>query len=114
MDLSNLAVDVEPADVWSTWGILSEAERGFYMEFYAKVEGNQRIVPLDDAYLWSYRLFTPTEAQMNVVSDSGGYELCRTLSYRLTDGQKVAICNWIREHGSDHQIAMLRQGPAHL
>jgi hypothetical protein len=88
----------------TVWGDLSDSQRGIYLNFYARRVNNVPVEPSNNDAVWM--IHTPTEAQINAVSDMGD-ELCRTINYRLTDGQYDAIQAWVREHGSNHQIARL-------
>jgi hypothetical protein len=90
------------------WGDLTDSERGIYMNFYARTENNVRVQPGNNDPIWTTLIFTPTQAQINAVSDTGD-ELVRTINYRLNDNQYNAIQEWVREHGTNYQIGRLAQ-----
>jgi len=90
----------------AVWGDLTDSERGIYMNFYARTVNNIRVQPGNNDVIWPRRIYTPTEAQINAVSDTGD-DLVRTINYRLNDDQYNAIQIWVREHGSNYQRGRL-------
>jgi len=94
-----------------TWGDLTPVQRDFYTEFYAPTINNVRQTPQnnDPAPLGC----TPTEAQINAVCDMGD-TLCRTINYRLTQGQHNAIVAWVLQHLPNHPYPLLQYAGAEI
>jgi hypothetical protein len=84
----------------TTWQNLSNQEKEFYAEFYAPVENNVRQLPGDNDLL-IHRQYTPTEAQINYVCDTGD-RLTRTINYRMNAYQHTAVVQWIQGHLPNH------------
>jgi hypothetical protein len=89
----------------TTWQNLSNSQKNYYLEFYAPTENNVRQIPLNDDVVGP-RYYTPEEAQINAVCDMGD-RLCRTINYRLTTYQHLAIAAWVREHKPNHPDPLL-------
>ena len=87
----------------TTWQNLSFQQKNFYMEFNVHVENHMRQVPQDNDVVYNY---TPTEAQINAVCDTGD-RLVRTINYRLTANQQRAISAWVRRYLPDHPDPLL-------
>ena len=87
----------------TTWQNLSNQQKNFYTEFYAPVENNVRQLPQDNDVVYGY---TPTEAQIHAVCETGD-RLTRTINYRLTANQHLAIAAWIREYLPNHADPLL-------
>ena len=84
-------------DTWPTsWHNLLESEKCFYMEFYAPIEDNLKVMP-DNNDLISSECYLPNDGQLNYVLDRGD-NLVRSIGSRLNDGQRNAIIFWIEEH----------------
>ena len=84
-------------DTWPTsWQHLLESEKCFYMEFYAPIEDNLKVMP-DNNDLISSECYLPNDGQLNYVLDRGD-NLVRSIGSRLNDGQRNAIIFWIEEH----------------
>ncbi len=79
----------------STWSTLTPAQRDFYMEFHARTVNNIRQEPENNDIILPVCL-APTQLHINSVIDTGD-QLVRTLNFSLTEGQRNAILNFIRE-----------------
>ena len=90
-----------------TWGNLTRSEIDFYTEFYAPIVNNVRQVPQNNDPVPGSARYTPTEAMINAVCDTGD-RLCRTINFRLTQGQHNAIVAWIQEHRPNHQDPVIQ------
>ena len=81
---------------WTYWSDLMESERSIYLEFYAPVNNNLKVMPGNND-LMGDEYVSPTDAQINSVIDTGE-NLARTAAGFLTAGQRNAIIFWIDEH----------------
>lgn len=84
-----------------SWGNLSDTQREFYTVFHAPREDNQVILPRNNDPV-PIGMYSPTEAQINAVSDTGD-ALVRTINYQLSAHQNRVIRSWVLEHG-DNEI----------
>ena len=89
----------------TTWQNLSNQQKDIYREFHSPIENNIRQEPQDNDLLYA-RYYTPCEAQINCVCDTGD-RLVRTINYRLTYNQRRAVRAWIQEHHLDHHDPIL-------
>ena len=79
----------------TTWSTLSSAQKDFYMEFHAPTINNVRREPDNNDIILPV-CSTPSQLHINSVIDTGD-QLVRTLNHSLTDGQRNAILDFIRE-----------------
>ena len=86
------------ATSWShyPWRLLLESEKSFYMEYYAPIENNLKVMP-ENNDLVSSDYYIPNEGQLNYVIDTGENHN-RSIGVRLTDGQRNAVIFWIEDH----------------
>ena len=99
-------------NVASTWGDLSDEQRDFYMEFHAQIVNNVHVMPQNNDPVplrWGGGLPPqphPSVSQINAVCDTGD-RLCRTINYRLTEGQHNAIVAYITRFLPNHPDPVL-------
>lgn len=79
----------------STWSTISPAQRNFYMEFHAPTVNNIRQEPDNNDIILTV-CSTPSQLHINSVTDTGDL-LVRSLNYSLTEGQRNAVLDFIRE-----------------
>jgi len=91
----------------SSWGDLSQGQRGYYIAFHLGGDNGHPDMPNNNTHI-GYGLCTPSDGEINSVSDTG-YELVRTINYRLTETQKNAVRDWVFYHGTNQQIGRLIQ-----
>ena len=82
------------------WQNLEPEEQNFYLEFHRPLVNNVRQLPENEELIY-YGSCIPTEAHINYVCDTGD-RIIRTLNFRLTDGQRNAIIDWIQVNQPDH------------
>jgi hypothetical protein len=81
---------------WTPWCELLESERSIYMEFYAPVDNNLKVMPCNNDLLVD-EYISPSDDQINYVVDTLDVER-NTINNRFTDGQMNAVIFWIEEH----------------
>ena len=81
---------------WAPWCELLESERSIYMEFYAPVDNNLKVMPHNNDLLVD-EYISPTDRQINYVLDTVDARR-NTINNRFTDGQMNAVIFWIEEH----------------
>ena len=82
------------------WSDLSVEQQNFYLEMHVPVVNNMRLEPDNNEQVYT-SLCEPSEAMINAVCDMGD-TLCRTINFRLTDGQHNAIVAWVRRYLPNH------------
>jgi len=100
------------ADTTTMWSDLSVEQRDFYSEMHVPTINNMRLGPDNNDRVFTI-LCSPTEAMINGVCDTGD-RLCRTINYRLTDGQYNSIVSWIRRYRPDHPDPILARVPENI
>jgi len=88
----------------TTWGDLSESQRNYHITFYPPpIFNNQPQYPGYNEIVYNY---DPSLGEINSVMETGD-DLVRTINYDISELQKIAVCQWIIEHGSDDQVTRL-------
>tara|TARA_B100001248_G_scaffold240144_1_gene205889 strand:+ start:401 stop:694 length:294 start_codon:yes stop_codon:yes gene_type:complete len=87
-------------NIYIQWQNLEPEEQNFYLEFHGRIINNIRQIP-DNEELIYYGACVPTEGHINYVLETD-VNFSPTLNFRLTDGQRNSIIDWIMVNLPEH------------
>lgn len=81
------------------WSQLYETERMVYMEYYAQIRNNVRVMPENTDFIPNWAT-EPSERALQLIADGNGYHLGPR--GQITDGQWNAMMDWLEDEATGY------------